>query len=442
MIEERQPLDHRIRFQGGIVARLPVLKIGHGSHEIEVLGQRALGASVEFEVRKARGLALDARQHLPGDAARRLQCAGRGIDIAQRLAVGLRDLRIASACRGQRGARAVEHIEDAEVGGRGNDVEAVAARGCAGDGDRHAVEADRLARDIGRCRDRGRRAVLQDGVGGAAARHAELQRIARAGERGRVGDIAAADARLRDTGCGLGREDAVAGARRKEHRAAVERERQRGRCLGRRGARAADELHAAGRIEKRRRTGALAGEEVRAGGIAAVRDREQLRADLRDLIAQMLAFDIAVRRVAGRDDRVARLLHERARIGERALGLRHRAAARIDGALAGLAAHDGGRRTFGTRRRGRIVARLADALLRGHALLRFGQFGLRALQVGDAGVERLRGADSHGVSRRQRRLIGRSRAASRRPPARPAASWPPPGSSAGTGSGAPLPRRG
>ncbi len=141
------------------------------------------------------------------------------------------------------------------------------------------------------------------------------------------------------------------------------------------------------RVDERGQAAALSGEEVAAGAVAAVRHGLQLLAQSAESLGQRLALAVAVAGVAGGDHRLAHLLQQLAGVGERAFGERHRVAACLEGALAGVAARHGGHRALGTRRGARVVAGALDALAAGEPLLGLAQLGLAALQGVDGGVE-------------------------------------------------------
>ena len=269
-----------------------------------------------------------------------------------------------------------------------SNTDSVAVDGC----DREAVAvgrraADRdsvmpstvmsLARDVGRRRHRGGQAVLQHRVGGDAGGDAELQRVGRAGQRGRVADLAVVD-----PGAAVTPAPALVSNTPLPVRAvmpdavAVHRQRQVGAGLG---------ATLAGRRRwyctppaastKGARARALAAEQVAAGAVAAVGHRQQLlRGSPSSFSARPLALLVAVaRRCRRRPSPRAPAAAVRTASPIAALGQRHRRAAGVDRALAGLGAHLAGQRALGARGGGRVVAGLVDALAGGEALLRVGQ---------------------------------------------------------------------
>src|SRR6185369_602088 len=222
---------------------------------------------------------------------------------------------------------------------------------------------------------------------------------------------------------------------------AVVGQRQPGRLLGFHLAGSGGELDAGGGVDEGLLRRALAAEEERARAVAGVGQREQLVADLLQLVGNALALDVAVARVARRHHQLARALQEIAGGAERALGLRHEDLAGVDGALARLAAADARERALGARCCGGVVARAVDALARRQLVLQRVELGLPARERVDAGVERVGGGDAHGGFP-GKATTRRPAAACRTRTARLAGCAPPPGSSAGTGSAGPPPRRG
>ena len=298
--------------------------------------------------------------------------------------------------RRQLGDRRVERAEDALRRRRRRDLELVARRRRAADGERHAVDRDRLTRDVGRrghCR---RRAVLQHRIGRDAAAHGKAQRVVGAGQGARVGDRAGIDRRVGDARVGAGREHAVAGRCRHPHGIAVGRQRQVGAAAGERLTRRSGVLDATRGFDEGLLRRRLAAEDIAAGTVAGVGDIEQLAADRLQLGGDRLAIGIAQGRVAGLNDQSARALQQVAGVAERALGLRHDGLARRDGALRcrDLALRRDGALRDGSGRR--VVARLVDALAGRHLVLQVRHVELALHQGGDAGVVGVGGADAHG----------------------------------------------
>ena len=396
---------------------------------------------------------VDAVQHLAGRGrARTAACSSDGVDVAQRGLRRLRDLRRRAAGRLEVGDGAVEHVEDVERRRRRHDLEAVAVGRRAADAHGHAVDLDRLARDVGRV---GRcavgSAVLQDRIGGdAAARRLNCERVVGAGERARV----ASRGRCRSSRA------VDAGAARSRTR----------RCRVRAASHAASPSVVSGSVvvgsvtvcrRWRRRTArrrgastngllrrALAAEQIAAGAVArGWRRRAAASRSGCSSLGELPALGVAVAGVAGGDDRLARLLQQLAGIAERAFGLRHRVAARVDGALARLAAPTLGHRALGARRRGRIVAGARRRACRWSSCsCAWRSSAWRRCRVSTPASKALavliRMAMLRSGARKAFVFSATSAAACRTPTARPAASWPRPGSSAGTGSAAPPPRRG
>ena len=210
-----------------------------------------------------------------------------------------------------------------------------------------------------------------------------------------VGNDAGIDRRVRRAGSGAGHEHAVAGACREPAGLAVGGERQVGSGFGARLAPGCGVLHATGRVDEGFLGRSLAAEQIGAGAVALVGDREQLVTQRPQLAGDAGPLRVAVACVAGRDHQLARALQQIVGAAERAFGLGHHNLARIDRALAGLGTADAGERPLGTRCRSRIVARLGDALAAGHLALQIREVGLAAREALDTGVVGVGGADAH-----------------------------------------------
>jgi hypothetical protein len=98
------------------------------------------------------------------------------------------------------------------------------------------------------------------------------------------------------------------------------------------------QVHAAHRIDEGRASAALAGEQEAAGAGAAVGDRQQLRPQCGQVLGHARALGIAVSAVAGRAQRLARLLPLLAGVAERALGVRLASTARASASWRPIAA--------------------------------------------------------------------------------------------------------